>query len=284
MQTSPLPLVALAVLAAALSSPLAAAEAKLRVAAVQLRSTARLADNVAAIQRALAECAARRVQVAVFPECAVSSYFPAAILALSPAELAAAEAEIAAACRAHGVAAVVGVPERRDGRWYNCALVIDGSGRTVTRYDKAQLVGGDRSWQCVAGDEPPPVFTLAGVPATVNICHDSRYPELARLPVLAGARVIFYLSHESAIAKESKMGPYRAQVQARAVENNVFVVHANAPADTHDTGSHGQSRVVEPDGNVRQEASIFGEEILVAELDLAQATRERALPRVRVVP
>jgi hypothetical protein len=110
------------------------------------------------------------------------------------------------------------------------------------------------------------------VPYSIIICHDERYPELVRLPVLAGSRVVFYLSHESPLKEESKLGPYRAQVQARAMENTVWVVHANAPANADATGSYGQSRLIAPDGNLLQEATIFREEVLTATLDLSRAT------------
>jgi predicted amidohydrolase len=126
-------------------------------------------------------------------------------------------------------------------------------------------------------EEPSPVFKVGDASCSVVICHDSRYPELTRLPVLAGARVVFYISHESSVAWESKLSPYRAQVQARAVENSVFFVHANAPADDARKGSHGQSRIVLPDGNLISEASIFEEEILFADLELARAVAENAL-------
>jgi predicted amidohydrolase len=95
--------------------------------------------------------------------------------------------------------------------------------------------------------------------------------------VLAGAQVMFYLSHECSLAKPWKLGPCRAQVQARAVENGIFVVHANAPSDGADRGSHGESRIVDPDGNVILEAGQTDEEILIADLDLRLATRSFAL-------
>jgi predicted amidohydrolase len=52
----------------------------------------------------------------------------------------------------------------------------------------------------------------------------------------------------------------------------VYVVQANAPANPDATGSHGQSRLVAPDGNLIQEASIFGEDVISAELDIAEST------------
>jgi predicted amidohydrolase len=65
---------------------------------------------------------------------------------------------------------------------------------------------------------------------------------------------------------------------ARAVENRVFIVAANAPADPQDfSGSHGQSRIVKDDGNVIKEASFFEEEILVDTLSVKPAKLERPL-------
>jgi predicted amidohydrolase len=242
-----------------------------------MRSTAEMRGNVAKIQAYLADCAAQQVKIAAFPECAVSSYVRDAILALNVSDLRAAETDIAAACRRHAIAAIVGTPQLREGRWFNSALIINARGEILGRYDKVHLAGQDSAWQCVGGSLPPPVFPIEGTRGTVMICHDSRFPEVCRLPVLAGARVVFYISHEAALAKESKMGPYRAQVQARAVENNVFVIHANAPADDVRTGSHGQSRIVAPDGNVIREASQLQEEVLVADLELSEATAKWAL-------
>jgi predicted amidohydrolase len=89
--------------------------------------------------------------------------------------------------------------------------------------------------------------------------------------------LIFYLSHESGIRQERKLDPYRAQIQARAVENTVFVVQANAPANDDLSGSHGQSRIIAPDGNILQEALMFSEEIVMADLSLSEATASNAL-------
>jgi agmatine deiminase len=160
---------------------------------------------------------------------------------------------------------------RADGKLYNSAVVLDSSGKVVERYHKVQLA---ENWPA-PGDHLS-VFRLAGVPCAIIICHDERYPELVRLPVLAGARVIFYLSHESRLKYETKLSPYRAQIQARAVENTVYIAHANAPANDDATGSHGQSRLIAPDGNLIAEASLFGEDVLTAQLDLKKATADNA--------
>ena len=244
----------------------------LRVAAVQMRSTRDLATNIRRIEEHLAHCAKDGVRVVVFPECALTGYFDNAFMqAFSAKQLADAEWQVAEACRAHNVHAIVGAPFREGNRLYNSATVFAPSGKILARYHKIQLA---ESWPS-AGDQVL-VFRIDGVPASIIICHDERYPELVRLPVLAGARVVFCLSHESGLDKESKFAPYRAQIQARAVENTVFVVQANAPANADATGSHGQSRLIAPDGNLIEEASMFGEDVIVATLEMERATGRQA--------
>jgi predicted amidohydrolase len=244
----------------------------LKVAAVQMRSTRDLAKNIQKIEEQLARCASDGVRVVAFPECALTGYFDDAFMqSISDEQLADAEKQLGRACRAHDIYATIGTPHREGDRLHNSALVIGPRGDIVARYHKLQLA---ESWP-KAGNELL-VFHVDGVPATIIICHDERYPELVRLPVLAGARVVFYLSHESGLDKESKLAPYRAQIQARAVENTVYVVQANAPANADATGSHGQSRLIAPDGNVISEASIFGEDVVAATLELERATGRQA--------
>ena len=243
----------------------------LRVAAVQMRSSRDWKTNVARIQVSLRESARAGARVAVFPECALTGYFEDVVTRISAEELAEAERRVAEACRESGIYAIVGTPRREGRALYDSAVVIAPSGRVVERYDKIQLA---EAWP-TPGDHLS-VFPIDGVPCSIIICHDERYPELVRLPVLAGARVVFYVSHESGVGQPEKIGPYRAQIQARAVENTVYVVHANAPSNADASGSHGQSRIIKPDGNIIQEASIDHEEVVTATLDLPKATAENA--------
>lgn len=244
----------------------------LRAAAVQFRSCRDLDRNVAGITAHIRRLGERGVRVAIFPECALTGYFED-VATSTPAEtLAEAERRVADACREASIYAILGTPHRDGEALYNSATVIDPSGQVIERYHKVQLA---EPWP-TPGDHLS-VFPVDGVPCSIIICHDERYPELVRLPVLAGARVVFYLSHESGVRQEQKLGPYRAQIQARAVENTVYVVQANAPANGDLTGSHGQSRIIAPDGNIIEEALMFEEEVIVADLDLGRATAANAL-------
>ena len=245
---------------------------RLSVAAVQMRSTQDLTQNVARVCAAIAECATQGVRVVVFPECALTGYFEDVVTNLTSSQIRSAEEQVANTCRRDGIYAVVGSAYRDGEKLFDSALIIAPTGQVLERYHKVHLAEG---WP-EPGDHLS-VFKVDGVKCSVIICHDERYPEMVRLPVLAGARVIFYLSHESGLREERKLIPYRAQIQARAVENTVYIVHANAPANPDATGSHGQSRIIGPDGNIVQEASMFDQDVLRASLDLRQATAQNAM-------
>jgi len=245
--------------------------ATLRVAAIQFRSSRDLASNTVEICRYILEAAEAKARIVVFPECALTGYFEDVITNTTPAQLSAAEEKILHQCRESDIYAIIGTPFRDGAHLYNSAAVISPQGKIIERYHKVHL---EERWPD-AGDHLS-LFHIDGIPCSIIICHDERYPELVRLPVLVGAKVIFYISHESGVREANKIVPYRAQVQARAVENTIYLVQANAPSNPDKSGSHGQSRIIAPDGNIIHEASITEVETLLATLELKKATRDNA--------
>ena len=237
---------------------------KLKVAAVQFRSSFDVAENRRRIVETLERLAEQGVNVAAFPECALTGY-PIDVMSAGTEEVTAAEEEIRQTCRYRKIAAVVGSIYRANGRTYDTAVVFDSRGELVERYGKVMLAG--EKW-ATPGNHIA-FFELEGVPSTVIICHDERYPELVRLPAICGARVVYYISCESGMEEEGKLAPYRAQLMARAVENTVYIVAANAPGNVKDnSGSHGQSRIIRDDGNILKEASFYGDDILIESLEI----------------
>jgi predicted amidohydrolase len=93
---------------------------------------------------------------------------------------------------------------------YNTALVIDPSGTKIYRQAKMfRCCGPDGT----AGDWLG-TFKIDGHTASVMICFDEFFPEVARLPVLSGSRVLFHLSWEAGIQSEYRNLPARAQVSS----------------------------------------------------------------------
>lgn len=248
----------------------------IKVASVQMHSSHNLAENVEKICRHLEDCARKGIRVAVFPECATTGYFEKDIPEYSKEELKDAEQTIAKACIENKIYAVVGTPRFEDGKLYNVGLVIDDKGQSIFSQPKIHLIGKDKQW-AQPGNRLG-IFRIDDILCSIFICHDSRYPELVRLPVIKGARLVFYISCEGNITKEHEIEDSRAQMVARAEENNVYVINSNTPQRIDPLeGSHGKSAIINPSGVILQEASIFKEDVLIEVLDLSSASGGRAI-------
>ncbi len=262
----------LAICATAVALPQAKA-ATLKVAAVQFRSTFEVTNNLSGMVKVLEDLAGKGVNVAVFPECALTGYRKDKISG-SDDEITRAEEEIRQRCGKLKIATVFGSIYHANGRAFDTAVVFNSRGELVERYGKLQLAG--EKW-ATPGNHIA-FFELEGISSTVIVCHDERYPEFVRLPAIMGAQIVYYVSSESGMESESKLAGYRAQMMARAVENGVHVVAANTPANLKDnTGSHGQSRIIKPDGNILQEASFYGDEVLIETLNITPRKLEAPL-------
>jgi predicted amidohydrolase len=246
---------------------------EITLAACQIQT---YADPHASADKVIAwveQAAAAGVQVLAFPEACLCGYACDADYwqRASPAAFAQAEDRVAAACAQHGVAVVLGSVHWDGGRLFNSVLVLDTDGKRLGRYAKTHLA---EQWP-TPGRELP-ILAPAGIPSCFIICHDVRYPELVRLPAACGARICYFCSNESGLLQEHKLSAYRAMPIARATENGIYLVMANAPGDPADlhspSQSHGNSKIIHPDGNVLDEAGFLEERLVTATVDLEQAT------------
>lgn len=166
------------------------------------------------------------------------------------------------------------IPERApDGTLYNTSLVFSPSGDLAASYRKIHRFGFDKGEAVLmgAGDALVTVrlpHTVVGV-AT---CYDLRFPELFRALVDAGAETLVV----PAGWPERRRAHWTLLAQARAVENQAFVL-ACGTAGTHaGVPQAGHSIVVDPWGEVLAEAG-SEEEVLTVEFDPAKVgvTREQ---------
>lgn len=220
----------------------------MQVACVQLDNTPDIRENTRRIIAALKQEAEHGTRLVTFPECALTTYKPRIIETMTQPEIDNALARIGDACREWDIYAVVGTARHEDGKWYNDAYVFGPTGETIKRYTKLHVVKPDFFTD---GNELA-IFRVDDVPTTIMICHDERYPEIFRIPVLAGAKVGIYISCES--KTPAKWDNYRSQIMARAVENQISVIHCNSGDGGADGGSHGHSRIIDPRGNILAEA------------------------------
>jgi predicted amidohydrolase len=169
-----------------------------------------------------------------------------------------------------GAAPEAGGPSA-EGALYNTSLVFSPSGELAASYRKIHRFGFDKGEAVLmgAGDT---LVTVALPETTIGVatCYDLRFPELFRGLVDAGAETLVI----PAGWPERRRSHWTLLAQARAVENQCFVL-ACGTAGTHaGVPQAGHSIVVDPWGEVLAEAGP-DEEILTVEFDPTTVTTTR---------
>ncbi|MDX2932424.1 carbon-nitrogen family hydrolase [Streptomyces ipomoeae] len=164
------------------------------------------------------------------------------------------------------------------GPLYNTSLVFSPSGELAAAYRKIHRFGFDKGEAVLMGAGTE-LVTLRLPETTLGIatCYDLRFPELFRGLVDAGAET-FVLS---AGWPERRRSHWTLLAQARAVENQAYVL-ACGTAGTHaGVPQAGHSIVVDPWGEVLAEAGA-DEEVLTVEFDPAKvATTREQFPALK---
>jgi predicted amidohydrolase len=283
-----------------------------RVAAVQLNSTAEKAANIQAADRQVRAAAADGARLVVLPEKwsvlgrdedlragaegldgpaitwakAVARELSIDLVAGSiverPADTDAASAaerttEIGAASAADRPAAD---PGPAPAKLANTSVHIGPDGEVRAVYRKLHMfdveVEGrlyNESAVTAPGEEIVVSETADGVEMGMAICYDLRFPGIFRVLILGGARIVVL---PSAFTLPTTRDHWEVLVRARAIENQVFMIAANQ-VGPHPGGhrSGGRSMIVDPWGVVLAKAD-DGEGFIAADLDFARQEEIRA--------
>jgi predicted amidohydrolase len=171
------------------------------------------------------------------------------------------------------------IPERDpEGPLYNTSLVFSPSGDLAAAYRKIHRFGFDKGEAVLMGAGTEVVTVrLPETTLGLSTCYDLRFPELFRGLVDAGAETLVV----SAGWPERRRSHWTLLAQARAVENQAFVV-ACGTAGTHaGVPQAGHSIVVDPWGEVLAQAGA-GEEVLTVEFDPGKvATTREQFPALK---
>ena len=247
----------------------------LQIAAAQLKFRRTLPENVELIRRLIAQAAREGSDVVLFPECALTGY-NRDFHQLARGEIESGLNAVAEAARIARCHVLIGSPTFARGRRFNSLLAFDRQGREKFRYYKIHLTPRDAEFftpgNCVAW------FRLDGVSCTAILCHERRFPELVRLPVMMGAQIVFHPNAglDSLAVSKAKRGG-RDGIAVRAFENQVFYVFANSVGPQGGgLWSAGDSKIVGPDSQMLALANNRDEMLIHARLDLSQAGRQYA--------
>jgi omega-amidase len=153
----------------------------------------------------------------------------------------------------------------------NTLYAFDRTGTLAGEYSKVHLIRlMDEDRYLVPGEEMG-LFSLDGIPCAALICYDIRFPEWVRKAVLHGAKILFV----PAQWPKARVDHWRTLLQARAIENQCFVVACNRVGKDPKNEFPGHSLILDPWGNILVQGS-ESEQILYAELDLDQAEEIRS--------
>lgn len=252
-----------------------------RMAAIQMVSGPRVADNLLAAGQLIDEAVAQGAQMVALPE-----YFP--IIGAADADRVRAREEfgsgpvqdwLAATAQKHGVwvfAGSIPLTATAADKMRNSSLVFNPAGECVKRYDKLHLFGfrkGDESYDeaafIEAGKELAAVDTPFGRVA-LSICYDLRFPELYR--ALAPVDLILM---PAAFTDTTGRAHWEILLRARAIENQCYLL-AVGQGGRHENGrlTHGNSMIIDPWGDIL-DRKMKGPGIVIADLDHARIAEIR---------
>jgi len=248
-----------------------------RIALANLEYPTTPEESIALAQAAIAEAATERAEVICFPECFVPGYRAPGkrVPPPDPAFLERAWSVLAGAARRASLAVVLGTERVVDDSLLITALVIDRDGTYGGFQDKVQLDPSEEGPYSAGSGRG--VFRAGALTFGIVICHEGwRYPETVRWAARHGAHVVFHPHFH-----EAEAGGYRPAsfadpantfhekaVLCRAAENTCFVATVNCASE----GSPTTSAVVRPDGRLVAYQPYGKRGLLVADLDLAEAT------------
>jgi omega-amidase len=184
-------------------------------------------------------------------------------------------AEVARRRRLYVMAGIVtsGVP----GRGRNECVVYSPEGEEISRYAKLHPFGlGGETTHYESGDGIE-TFACGDLEIAPFICYDLRFPEVFRRAVQRGANLMTVI----ASWPDAREHHWVTLLQARAIENQAYVVGVNRCGTDPNLRYPGRSMIVGPDGMVLADAGA-AEGVIRADLPVERLRSYReALPFLR---
>ena len=248
----------------------------MKVAIVQMQVTENKETNLLHMRELVAEAAERGGDIVVLPEMFPCLYETSSFMENAEPHGGEIWNALSAAARENGVYLVGGsMPERDGEQLYNTCFVFAPDGNQIARHRKTHLFDVDvkggqyfKESDTFSAGKDVTVFDTEFGRMGLCICFDMRFPELARLYAMEGAKLIFVPA-----AFNMTTGPlhWELMFRSRAVDNQVFTIGCAPARDENGPYvSYGNSIAVDPWGKVL--ARVDGEEfVLLVDVDLSEA-------------
>jgi predicted amidohydrolase len=245
-----------------------------KLTAIQLTSAADVSSNLAKIESLLEKITAvggvesdkegSVEHLVVLPECCLyfggkdSEQLSLAKSSARENDLCVALAQLAKRFKVYLVAGTVPILTASSEKFTNSSCVFNPSGEVIGRYDKIHLFDVNVSDNTKSYHESR--YTQAGKEVSVvntdfaniglSVCFDLRFPVLFQQLMNKGADII---TIPSAFTKVTGKAHWQALLQARAIENQVYIIAAGQEG-IHDNGREtwGHSMIINPWGEIEK--------------------------------
>ncbi len=247
---------------------------KIKIAAIQMSTVADKMENVRTVKTYLEKIKDENPDFVILPEMFCCPYQTENFPIYAEKEGGPVWQQLSGYAKQYGIYLIGGsMPEKdAEGNVYNTSYIFDREGKQIGKHRKVHLfdidVKGGQTFKesdtLTAGDSDT-VFDTEFGKMGVMLCFDIRFPELSRMMVNDGAKVIFVPA-----AFNMTTGPahWELSFRTRALDNQIYMVGC-APARDVSAGyiSWGHSIVTDPWGRV---IDMLDEKkgILLAELDM----------------
>ena len=263
---------------------------RVRVAATQMACGWNRGENIARAEKLVRQAAERGAQIVLLQELFETPYFPkdedASHYELSTEpERNEAIAAMRSLARELEVVLPVSFFERANNAMFNTVAIVDADGEVLGSYRKSHIPdapGYSEKYYFNHGDTGFRVWQTRYARIGVAICWDQWFPEAARVMALKGAELLLY---PTAIGSEPDGTDCRALphwqrvMQGHAAANLVPVVASNRIGSEQGKSCSlqffGGSFISDHLGEKIAEADRDSEGVLVEEIDLRQAERDR---------
>jgi predicted amidohydrolase len=264
-----------------------------RVAAAQMGpADEEKAGNIVRIVALIKQAKVLGVELIAFPELALTPYFPVQvhddIEKYLEEEMPSPQTQpIFEAAKEAKMAFVLPYAEKSANGCFNSAVIVDGDGTILTKYQKMHIPGSVEPGPGVIGLERRyfkdgelgfPVVDSSVGKLGMLICADRGFPEGWRILAIKGADIVFtpfntstHVPHEPNSGKSSAEQLRESQelrMRGAASINQFYVVAPGKAGFERNVEYIGNSMIISPLGKVLSRTTSYGDELTIADIDL----------------
>lgn len=230
--------------------------------------------NIKKIERYVKQAKAKRADLIVFPELALTGY-TCRDLVYEMAESIPGPSvhQLEGIARNEKMHIVLGMLERSSktkAALYNTAVLIGPEG-LIGKYQKMHLPTHSvfEEKRYFRSGYSTPVFDTSVGRLGLAICYDVFFPEITRLLRLKGAQLVICISASPSVRR----GFFEVLTKARALENTVFLAYVNLVGIEDGLQFWGGSRMIGPSGRILAQAKYDEEDMVVTNIDYSDMDR-----------